>query len=348
MEIRKVQRIELRKDAMVKYGVLSLLALALFVANLDAQLGLGDGRIKGMIYDESGQPIPDAQIEVMNLTYETKFVSASDKKGRWAISGLASGWYRVTVKKSGYQDATVEFQLSLIGQKVHTLDVTLHKEGEILMQNTAGQKPPAHAVLLSEGIELYNQNRYQDALDKFERFIKEQPEIYQVYINIGNCFLAMKDYGRAIDAYSRFIDRVKSEKGALEGDENVSRVLATIGKAYLDQGNIDKAKEYFRLAVDTFPNDAVLAYNVGEICFNQNEIDQAIEYLLIAVKIKGEWPEPHLKLGYAYLNKGKYKLALESLHNFLKLAPNHPQAPSVRTLLPRLEELAKKEQSNFF
>ena len=154
----------------------------------------------------------------------------------------------------------------------------------------------------------------------------------------------MKEYDRAIEAYGAFVDRIKLLNGTLSGDENVAKVLATMGKAYLDKGDIEKAKEYFKLAIDLFPSDAVLAYNLGDIYFNQGQSDKSIEYLLAAIKINEKWPPPYIKLGYAYLNKGQYREALESLKKFLELAPDDPQAAIVKDLLPKLEQLAKSEK----
>ena len=46
---------------------------------------------------------------------------------------------------------------------------------------------------------------------------------------------------------------------------------------------------------------------------------------------------PHL----LYLNKGKYRLAVDSLKKFVELAPDDPQAENIKNLIPKLEELIK-------
>jgi tetratricopeptide (TPR) repeat protein len=93
--------------------------------------------------------------------------------------------------------------------------------------------------------------------------------------------------------------------------------------------------------VDNFPEDETLAFNVGEIYFKQGETDKAIEYFQLAVKIKESWAPPHRQLGYAYLNKGKYKLAVDCLKKFVELVPDDPQAENIKNLIPKLEELIK-------
>ncbi|GAI29233.1 unnamed protein product, partial [marine sediment metagenome] len=90
---------------------------------------------------------------------------------------------------------------------------------------------------------------------------------------------------------------------------------------------------------DNFPEDETLAFTVGEIFFKQGETDNAIEYFLLAVKIKENWAPTHRQLGYSYLNKGKYRLAVDSLKKFVELAPDDPQAENIKNLIPKLEEL---------
>ncbi len=340
-----MQTHQIDMGGLVKYILaLCLVFLISLSAGLYAQLGLGEGRIKGIVSDEAGLPVAGAEIEILNTIYGIKYTSVSDAKGRWGISGVASAWYKISVKKTGYREASIEFQLSLVARRVQVLDVTLKSADSTSEQGIPAAKGSASEGLLQNGNNLFNQQKYQEALAKFEEFKKDNPQTYQVDINIGNCLLEMKEYDRAIEAYGAFIDRIKSLKGTLSGDENVAKVLATMGRAYLDKGDIEKAKEYFKLAIDLFPSDAVLAYNLGDIYFNQGQPDKSIEYLLVAIKINEKWDSPYIKLGYAYLNKGQYREALESMKKFLELAPDDPQAAVVKNLLPKLEELAKSEK----
>jgi tetratricopeptide (TPR) repeat protein len=323
--------------------VAGVVFFGLLAGGLYAQLGLGGGRLRGVVSDEAGKPIAGAQVEVVNEAYNTKFTAVTDAKGRWALSGLASARYLVTVTKDGYREATIDFQLSLVAQRTQTLDVTLKKRDEGTEMAIETPKGSTAAGVLQEGNDLFAQKKYQEALAKFEEFKATNPDVYKVSINIGNCLLVMKDYAGAIKAYEEYIDRVKTESGTLS-DKDAAKVLATIGQAYMDQGNVEEAKRHFKMAIDSFPGDPVPAYNVAEIYFNQGEPAPAIEYLLIAVKIDENWAPPYRNLGYAYLNKGQYQKSLESFKKFLALAPDDPQAKTVADLLPNVEQLAKTEK----
>jgi len=307
---------------------------------LSAQEGRGKGRVRGKVHDEAGNPLEGAKIVAQHLGSETTFESKSDEKGNWAVVGLGTGNFRITVSKEGYGTVYHDMRVSQFSKKNPPLDVTLRKL-QVTAMNMPAIQDEGSVALFEEGNELYDQGKYAEAAAKFEEFIEKNPTVYQININIGNSYRELGEYDKAIEAYNKILEKVKAEKDSFEGDESAARALASIGEAYFKQGNLEQAGEYLKQAVDNFPEDEALAFNVGEIYFNQNEVDNAIEYFKLAVKIKESWAPPHRQLGYAYLNKGEYKLAVGSLKKFLELAPDDPQAANIKNLIPKLEELIK-------
>ena len=81
---------------------------------------------------------------------------------------------------------------------------------------------------------------------------------------------------------------------------------------------------------------------MAEIFFTQGDTDKAIEYFNLAIKIKENWATPYRRLGYVYLNKGEYKLAVDSFKKFLSLSPDSPDAANIQNLIPKLEEFIKQ------
>jgi tetratricopeptide (TPR) repeat protein len=322
-----------------------LSAILIFGCNLVlySQLGMGTGRIQGTVLDEEGKALQGATIKVQNVRYKNVLTTTSDKKGRWSLVGLASGPYTVAVALEGYEERKEEIMFNQVTKSAFIWDVKLRRKGEaVTVVNPAKGENEALAALLKEGNRLYGEKQYADAVARFQEFLEKNPNVYQVHINIGNCFREMKDYDKAIIAYNVYLEKVVADKGSLKADNLAAALLSSMGEISLAQGNIDKAKESFKLAVDNFPTDEVLAYNVGEIFFKQGQTDQAIDYLNTAIKIKENWAPPYLRLGYAHLNKGQYALALENLKKFLVLAPDDPQASTIKNLIPDLEKLIKK------
>jgi len=137
------------------------------------------------------------------------------------------------------------------------------------------------------------------------------------------------------------LDKIKEGKTELAGDEGASRALSGIGETYIEQGELEKAAGYLQRAINIFPDDETLAFNIGEIFFKQGEAAKGIEYFILATEIKSDWAPPYRQMGYAYLNQADYKMAIENFKKFIELAPDDPLNPTINNLIPKLEEMIK-------
>ncbi|MBN1224752.1 MAG: tetratricopeptide repeat protein [Candidatus Aminicenantes bacterium] len=322
--------------------VIILVFLLIWGAALDAsaQQGRGKGRIKGTVVDEAGNPLAGVKIVAQHLKFNTLFEGKSDEKGKWAIAGLGTGAFRITASMEGFESTYQETNVSQFSRNNPSIEFALVKTQAAPSGIPALEDESALAVF-EEGNQLFQQGLYAEAAAKFGEFLERNPTIYQVNLNIGNCYRQLKEYDKALETYQIILDKVMEEKGSYEGDDSAARAMAGIGETYMLQGNLEKASEFMKKAIDLFPSDETLAFNVGEIFFNEGKADDAIEYYKLSAKIKENWAPPYRQLGYAYLNKGEYQLAIDSFKKFLELAPDDPQAPSIEGLIPKLEEMIK-------
>ncbi|RLE09044.1 MAG: hypothetical protein DRJ06_03620, partial [Candidatus Aminicenantes bacterium] len=306
-----------------------------------AQQGRGRGRIHGTVKDEAGNPIEGAKIVAQHLEFNTTFESKSDEKGNWAIAGLGTGFFRITATKEGYAPVYHEMRVSQFSRNNPPVHFTLKK----VQARTLGAPAiddEASLAIFEEGNNLFDQGNYQEAVTKFEAFLSKNPTLYHVYINLGNCYREMGDYEKALQYYQSVLDKIKEGGGEFAGNEVAARALANIGHVYIKQGDFAKGQEYLKQAIDIFPQDETLAFNVAEIYFKERQIDEAIKYYQLAIQIKPDWAPPYRQIGYAYLNKADYQNAVDNLKKFVELAPDDPQTPTIRNLIPKLEELIKK------
>ncbi len=151
----------------------------------------------------------------------------------------------------------------------------------------------------------------------------------------------MGEHEKAVAEYQAVLDKLKEVNEDLKGNKYAAQALAHMGETYLRIDDVEKGQSYLTQAIEIFPNDHALAFNVAEIYFKDGKIDQALEYYKLAIQIKPDWPLAHLKIGYAYVNKGEYDPAIASFQEFLELAPEDKEAESVRNLIPQLEKLKK-------
>ncbi len=322
-----------------KFGLVIFIFLFLSSNFLVAQQGRGRGRIHGTVFDGEGNPLAGVKIAAEHADFGTTFSGKTDKKGNWAIAGLGTGVFIITAAKEGYAPVQDRMNVSQFSSNNPPIEMTLQKiEPQAGIPDLENQEV---LVLFEEGNQLFEQGQYQEAIAKYEEFLAKQPTIYQVNINIGNAFKEQGEYEEAIAAYHTVLDKVQEEDGSLEGNEAAARSLAGIGEAYISMDQLDKASEYLRQAVDIFPKDETMAFNVGEIYFKQGKPAEAVQYYNIATEIKPDWAPPYRQKGYALLNLGDYAAAIESFEKFLEAAPDDPQAPVIENLIPQLREMIK-------
>lgn len=305
-----------------------------------AQQGRGTGRVRGTVHDTAGNPLEGVEIKAVHMKYGTTFTSTSNAKGAWAVAGLGTGHFRISAAKEGYVELYHEMRVSQFSKQNPPVEFTLQ---QVQLQPTTAPslENEAAVALFEEGTRLYEDEKYPEALTKYQEFAVMNPTVYQVNLNIGNCYRELGEYDKAIEAYTRMLEEFKKEKESLDGEEGAARALAAIGETYIKKDDLEKASEHLMQAMEIFPEDETLAFNIGEIYFKQGQTDKGIEYFEIASQIKPDWAPPYRQKGYAYLNLANYGMAVESFKKFVELAPDDPLTPTIQNLIPQLEGMIK-------
>lgn len=349
-----------------KYKI-SVIAVILLLFSLSpvlfAQAGRGNGRVAGTVKDKDGNPIPGVKItlellsgvssgarkmlgDALNTSFEqegktTKTVEGgfvleciSDKKGKWGILGFATGEFRFSVEKEGYIPIVKTLRLTQM-RRNPLIPIVLEKPGKIEPEKVEDLSRKG----FSTGNALYKAGKYKEALPHFKKYVEEHPDKYKPAVNLGNCYMSLKQYAEAVETFKKVIEGFKKENPDLKGNTQVATIYANIGEAYSAMNNLDEAAGYYKKSMETAPpTDAAVAYNVAEILFNGGKTDGAIEYYSLAAKLKPEIAVYYSKLGYAYLNKGDIAAAVSSFETFVKLAPDDPQTPALKKLIGDLKQ----------
>lgn len=97
--------------------------LLFFSFSSPAQIG-GGGSIEGVISDPSGAVVPEARVVATNVATSVETVRQSSHAGRYVITPLAVGEYRVTVSASGFRTAIQE-KVMVDALTTMTVNITL-------------------------------------------------------------------------------------------------------------------------------------------------------------------------------------------------------------------------------
>ncbi len=295
------------------------LVIALFggVSELVAQRGTG--RVAGTIRDTEGNPIEGAKVIAQLSGTEFVLEATTDENGRWAILGFRRGTYSFTYGAEGYQPQIATTSIKQLG-KNPAMKVELEKIQEAFARSMAG-------TLLADALELQEQKEYSEALAKYDEILTESPSLYQIHMNVGNVYRDMGNFTEAIAEYELVLKEEPEHGGA----------LVSIGDVLVKQNKLKEAVELFERAILQVPEDEVLPFNVAEIYFDTGNVDRAIEYYQRASKVKPDWPEPYLKLGYAYLNAADMEAASAAFQKVVELASGTPQAQMAQSALESIK-----------
>lgn len=297
------------------------------------QEGRGSGRVFGYVFDEEGKSISGVKIVMESTGYEFKLETNSDRKGKWVFTGFGKDVYKFTFSKKGYKTVLSQVLLSGINRNPEQ-QIVMEK---LLLQKSSQMIPPEDKSKLHKANQFSEDGNYTDALKLFKEFVDAHPNVYQARYNLANTYLKLKQYDAAISELGKVLSALQERSDDPEAKKMLEEVYTLIAEAYMDQKNYEKAAANYKQAMEINPpTDAAVAFNVAEIMFHANKVDEAIKYYQLASQLKPENGVYHLKLGYAYLNKGDIPSAIKNFEKFLELSPEDPRTESIKSLIHSL------------
>ncbi|MDD3686807.1 MAG: tetratricopeptide repeat protein [Bacteroidales bacterium] len=113
-------------------------------------------------------------------------------------------------------------------------------------------------------------------------------------------------------------DATKALKKSIEYDNKNWEAYNLIGLVY-EKMKDPLAVEYFKTAVNLFPDNAEIHYNAGWVFQQFGNIDGAVEQYELAIKLDEHFYEAYYNLGYLYVNSFKdYKKATDFFSGAIK------------------------------
>jgi CHAT domain-containing protein len=203
-----------------------------------------------------------------------------------------------------------------------------------VLAQTANQRKAEADRLLQQGFQQAQNSQFTPALQSWQQALQIYREIKdrlgegQSLGNLGNAYLNLGDYPKAID-YQQQVLAIARE---IKNRQSEGKALGSLGLAYFSLGEYSKAIEYEQqwLAIAREIKDrrseGQSLGNLGNAYLNLGEYPKAIEYeqqwLAIAREIKDRQSEGKAlgNLGNAYLNLGQYPKAIEYQQQVLSIA----------------------------
>ena len=320
--------------ALIRRALLAcVLFLGLAVAGTPAYAQTG--QVKGKVVDAKDQPVEKAQV-IIEATdgMGRKFKVETNRRGEYIQIGLPPGQYRITATK----DSLSAMHEQRIGLDPAEVNLTLTAGGATAGGSAEDRKKAEARVAAIRGnfdlgVKLSNENKYDEAIAKFNEVLKEAPKCVECYTNIASLQMSKKDYEAAEATYKQALTINPSSAEAYNG-------LATL---YNAQKKFDQAAEASAQAAKLGASSptgasASTVFNQGVIAWNASKIPEAKKAFEEAVRLDPKLAEAHYWLGMANLNEGKMPEAAKAFEEYLKLDAAGKYAEQAKGILTQIKK----------
>ncbi|MCC7008692.1 MAG: tetratricopeptide repeat protein [Acidobacteria bacterium] len=320
--------------------VSGLLVLAAPAAAQSARGGLG-----GKIVDAEGKPVPDAEVILENPEVNLRYVVKTNSKGEWAQGGMPVGNRMNIVARKGTLEGGMKGVPVRQGSIMEIPDIVI-----------TAAAPPADAArkameaemtkVAAEVNALIAANDYDGAITKFNELATKLPNCALCYDRIGDLYIKK----------SQWADAEKALLKAIELDANDRDAYSMLVTVYNQQKRYDEASKAndkaSALAAGPLGmgvpggGDANSSFNAGALALNMQlaaekegkadvaatKMKEAQAHFERAIQLKPDMAEAYYELGMLYVKQNKIPDAKKMLAEYLKLAPNGPNAEMAKAI----------------
>jgi Tfp pilus assembly protein PilF len=145
----------------------------------------------------------------------------------------------------------------------------------------------------------YTQQRFQDAVDCFERALVLDPRSVKAENNLG---LSYEGLNRTDDATSAYRNAIKWQQGSEHPSE---QPLLNLGIVLLHQDKLPEAEQLLTQAAVIAPRDSTIREQLGHLYLQTNELQKAQSQFEQAIALSPKNPALHFLLGRVYRAEGE-------------------------------------------
>jgi predicted Zn-dependent protease len=300
----------------------ALLLLFTLAATGAAAQVRGEGRVAGKVVDDGGQPLQDVQVKA-TMTGQTQPVQTkSNKKGEWAVNGIAGGEWTFEFTKDGFDPQSGKVTVDEAGR---TPDIT------VKMPKHVDRVDPAVELnnKAQEGMTLMQAQKFVEARKIFEDLLVKYPDVHQLNAYIAQTYAGENNVPKAIEYM-----RTASDKDP--GNAEMRLVLADL---IMEQGDKPAALAMMKEIDITKIKNPLPFINASISLINENKPDEALEMLN---KVAGQFPnqaETYYYRGRAYVAAKKLPEAKADLEKFVSMAaPDARELPDAKKILEQIKD----------
>jgi len=298
------------------------------------------GSLRGLVVDEAGKPVPEAEIILKYVgDVEITVTLKTNARGEFTRAGLRTGEWKMQASKGtliGSQSVKV-----IINEMTRLEALVIKPPAATGGADTAGMTPK----------EVEARNKLMAAMQAdYEAAVASIPtdpigaiaKLTQVASQVPGCAIC---YSKIGDAELKKNDPVAAEaayKKAIEIDATLPDPYSALAILYNQQKKFDDATAMSKKANELLGSsatggDPAMMYNQGIIYWNAGKYPEAKAEFEKTIKADPKMAEAYFRLGMANVNLGQLPDAVKALEEYLTLSPTGENAEMAKAILKSIK-----------
>ena len=264
-----------------------------------------DYHLYGSVKDSKGTPVPGAKLQLKNKEDGKEIIIKVKDDGTFDQQFIPHAVYVLTVTKEGFEPRKVDpFDLSPVAQqtiqrKIDVVLVTGEEEQKAKMAEQQAQMAKEVQAEYQKGVDLFGQKKFDETIATMQDVSKKSPDSYGPYLVLGaayqskgdcdnalpmydkaisikkdipdayryegDCYVSKKDYPKAMDAYTNYLN-------INAADSETRCILANL---FLAAEKMDDAGTHLTKALQDSPNTPICHKVNGEYLLRKGDMKGA-------------------------------------------------------------------------
>ncbi|HXB45020.1 MAG TPA: tetratricopeptide repeat protein [Puia sp.] len=174
-----------------------------------------------------------------------------------------------------------------------------------------------HDAYYKRGLANLQLGKTTDAIADFTKSIHYNPQFYLAQKELGNAYFALKDYKNCATNLEACLELRSLRKA--NSANMISEMYNTIGKAYFNLNDFEKALDNFLSAERTNDRFAEPHFNLGLTQFKKKNLNEAVKEISKALSMDSTHSQWHYYLGRTLQDNGHYDEAMHSYRNAIMM-----------------------------
>jgi thioredoxin-like negative regulator of GroEL len=284
-----------------RHTVAALVLTVALAAPASAQ-SHGRGHMAGVVKDDAGHPVEGVQVKAVKSGEKDAFNDKTNKKGEWAINGIAGGQWNLDFTKEGFETRKITVPLQELG---------FVPPMEVAITRTVVKVDPNAEIKgeLQKAAPLMEAGKFAEARAIYDPLLAKYPEAWQIEPLIARTYAGENKPAEA----------TRHLKTAMQHDPDNVELKLLMASLLSQQGKTAEVQAVLDGIDMTKVTDPVVFLNQGINLINQGKAAEALPIFEKLVSAFPKNPDGFYYRGRCELALGKFPEAKADLQKFIAM-----------------------------